>query len=86
MTRQRIVNELSSISYAIATKLTLIKIRQDMHKTRADGMQMPGAGAESGLACDAALCRNTAGKDDALPVIGVGTNRFGSASVATVDA
>lgn len=50
------------------------------------GVAMPGIGnlLAADLACEDVLCRAIPSTGEALPVIGVGTNRFGQAGVATV--
>jgi len=50
------------------------------------GLAAPGLlrAATAGLSCSEVMCRRIPGTDEALPVIGVGTNRFGQAGVGTI--
>jgi aryl-alcohol dehydrogenase-like predicted oxidoreductase len=50
------------------------------------GLTLPGVGSllAAGLTCEDVLCRPIPSTGETLPVIGVGTNRFGQAGVSTV--
>ena len=61
--------------------------RQLLQAGAATGLDLtlPGlAGAAVNFACSDVICRQIPSSGEALPVIGVGTNRFGQAGVATV--
>lgn len=47
-------------------------------------ISVPATSIAAELSCGEMICRQIPGADEALPVIGVGTNRFGQAGVATV--
>ncbi|MBT8098197.1 MAG: aldo/keto reductase [Gammaproteobacteria bacterium] len=69
-------------------------INESRVKSRREFIQMAGAAGlgltlglparAASLSCDDVLCRQIPSTGDALPVIGVGTNRFGQAGVETV--